>query len=469
MSDTDTTTAKKEDKDPRFAASLPPLPGAYGENWRKAFRADASESPRAASYRAPGKEAIPFIQKSFRFSGGQSRDTAEYPFGGLWSNEYLNEKPQTLTVEGYLRGPAYIAQRNNLIEALRVPTDDDNPGYIDLPFWGRFPVVVGDNYEVSENADEQGQCALSIPFTRAGVSITERLEEPPSPGTQAEEAAANLEAAAVNDFRDKLAGDQADSLTLTAAFSRIKSAFLGALGRIQGAKTILDAVTGEVLGVFNFIDQAIRAPYELAQALFNAGASIFGGMMKIKNSAALYHDRGNGAASGAASGGSSRASASASGNPSLPPPDNEKNILLLFLSAASYTLPIETVTVSQRAAKTAVENLYRTLAFWMSARIIANKDFLTRREAAGYWRLIEKLEESIDRENPAVYAALRDLRTALSRELSGRELNAEMTRNIPAAAPLLYLAYYLGCDEDKIRKLNTIADSFVVEGGVIYV
>jgi hypothetical protein len=96
----------------RFNASLPTP---YEENWREAYRADSGDSPRTASYQAPGGEAIPFIQKSFRFSGGQSQDTAEYPFGGLWSNEYLNEKPQSLTVEGYLRGPAYIAQRNKLI------------------------------------------------------------------------------------------------------------------------------------------------------------------------------------------------------------------------------------------------------------------------------------------------------------------------------------------------------------------
>jgi len=44
-----------------------------------------------------------------------------------------------------------------------------------------------------------------------------------------------------------------------------------------------------------------------------------------------------------------------------------------------------------------------------------------------------------------------------------------MTRHISVAAPLLYLAHYLGCDENKIRELNSVADSFVVEGAVIYV
>jgi hypothetical protein len=109
------------------------------------------------------------------------------------------------------------------------------------------------------------------------------------------------------------------------------------------------------------------------------------------------------------------------------------------------------------------------MAFLVSARIIANMDSLTYKKAEGCWRLLEKLEQTIDQENPVVYAAIRDTRTALSRELSRRKLDAEMIRAIPAAAPLLYLAYYLGCDEDKLRELNSIADSFTVEGDVIYV
>ncbi|MDR0455390.1 MAG: DNA circularization N-terminal domain-containing protein [Treponema sp.] len=440
----------------QFDASLPTP---YKENWREAYRADSSESPRAASYQAPGGEAIPFIQKSFRFSGGQSKGTAEYPFGGLWSNEYLNEKPQSLTVDGYLRGPAYIAQRNKLIEALRIPTGDDNPGYIDLPFWGRFPVVVNDNYEVSETADEQGQRAVSITFTRAGVSITDRLEAPPA-SVQLESAAADLQAAAVDDFEKKVNG-RLDIKALLAAFGKIKGTLLGILGRIQGAQTILNGITNEILGIMNLINRGIRIPREFALALVNAGMSIAAGIFEIKNSIALYGQKENRA---------SNTSASASSAPSLPPPDNERNVLITFLSDNTYTLSEEpAVTVNQEATIAAGENLFKITAFLVSARLIANMDSLTYKKAGGYWRLLEKLEESINRENPAVYTTIQNVHTALSRELSEREISREMTRRISIAAPLLYLAYCLGCDEDKIRELNSIADSFAVDRAVIYV
>jgi len=441
----------------QFDASLPTP---YKENWREAYRADSSESPRMASYQSPGGEVIPFIQKSFRFSGGQSKDTAEYPFGGLWSNEYLNEKPQSLTVDGYLRGPAYIAQRNKLIEALRIPTDDDNPGFIDLPFWGRFPVVVNDNYEISESSDEQGQCTVSISFTRAGVSITDRLDALPPASVELEKSKFDLIITAINDFVNKLSINGADIALLLTGFGKIKKTLLNILGRIQGVQKILDGVTNEILGIENLINRGVHAPREFAQTLINAGNSIAAGIFEIKNSAALY---------GRESNRSSNTDTSASAAPSLPSPDNEKNVLIIFLSADTYTLSEEAATVSQEATLTAIENLYRILAFLISTQLIANMDSLTYKKAAGYWRLLEKLEESIDRENPAVYTAMQAVHNALSRALSEREISREMTRQISVAAPLLYLAYYLGCNEDKIRELNNVADSFVVEGAVIYV
>jgi hypothetical protein len=494
--------------DAQFDASLPTP---YAENWRESYRANPADSPRMASYQAPGGEAIPFIQKGFRFSGGQSQDTAEYPFGGLWSHEYLNEKPQTLNIEGYLRGPAYIIQRNKLIEALRVPTGDDNPGYVDLPFWGRFPVVVGENYEISENSGEQGQCEVSIPFRRAGVSVSERAAEQSSADARMEKAIVQLQTAATDNFEARLTNTSAgsspggggegsdpgggegsgpgdggdpgggdggggsdpgggsdtgsggdvmlDNAAFVSGFTQLKTILLNIAGRVQGAKTTLNTMTGKILGITNLINQGVRSPRELSQALFNAGASIAGGILDIKNSIETY-----GQTADMLPGGTS-----ASSKPTLPYPDNEKNALLSFLLSDSYVLSDNTVTTSQTNTKTAIENLYRTMAFSTAIQIIIQYDRLTYRKTQAYWQLIRKLEESINRENPVVYAALQETRTALSRKLAENELSREMTRIIAAPSPLLYVAHYLGCDEDKIRELNTIPDSFVAGGSIVYV
>ncbi|MCL2602432.1 MAG: hypothetical protein FWD91_06425, partial [Treponema sp.] len=180
---------------------------------------------------------------------------------------------------------------------------------------------------------------------------------------------------------------------------------------------------------------------QLAQAAFNSAAAIFAGLVEIRNSTQR-----NGRTV-----------------------DNARNVLFMFLAASSFRLPGEAVTVSQKTTRTATENLYRTMAFSVSAKIIADMDFLTRETACGCWRLLEKLEDSIDKENPAVHSALRDTLSALSRRLSSQKTSTQKRRHFPSAVPVLYIAHYLGCTEENLRRMNRIGDSFLVQGDVLYV
>jgi len=450
------------------------LPAPHSERWREAYSVGEGESPRMASYQPPGGDPVPFILGGIRFTGGQSKDTSEYPFGGLWSSEYLNEKPQKLDIDGFLRGSDYIARRNAMVEALRAPTGDDSPGFLDLPFWGRFPVVVGENYAVAESSDEQGQCRLSIPFTRAGAGIEERMGESPAAAADLEAATGRLRLAAIGAFLSGLPSVP-DAGALRVAFGQITNALMAILGRIRAARNLLDILTANALGTMRMLDEIIRSPRELALAVFNSTTAITAGLTEIRNSGAMYgRAPGNPLAPGggggsASAGGAYPAGDPAGGGPSLPEPDNERNVLLLFLAADSFAAPGEAATASQAATRAAAENLYKTAAFLASAEIVAGMGSLTREKAAGYWRLLERLGESVDRENPAVHEAMGDALAALSRGLSARGLSAEMTREIPKAVPLLYLAHRLGCGEDALRRLNRIPDSFVIEGEATYV
>lgn len=468
--------SEKQQEGPRFDAGLP---SPYSEDWRKAERGGGGDAPRYTGYQAPGAGVAAFALDSFSFRGGQSVETAEYPFGGLWSNGRLNERPQTLRVKGYIRdrrprgdgddsvGTGYIQTRNALIEALRVPTSDDSPGYIDLPFWGRFPIVV-DGYEVSEKADEKGQCEVSIDFTRAGVSPEARAAAQSgaaATGGTLEEAARETEKAVTAAFAEKLEGNT-DANTLMAGFGKIKGLLAGALGRVRAAQSATDTITAEINGISSLIAQGTRAPGELAAAVFNALASIAAGLLDIKNAIESY---GGGAASGGFAGdGATAAVTSTAALYPAPSYSNEKNVLLYFCSAAGYAMDIPAATPAQRNTKEALENLYRAGALCAASLIIAQTG-LTYQKARGYWNLLAKLEESVDKDNPAVYAALETLRASVSRELSARELDAEQYKVFDTPLPLLYIARYLGCDETKLRELNDIADSFSVKGGVAYV
>jgi len=519
-----------------FNAALPPP---YSANWKQAERSSPEDSPRLTSYEAPGGEPIQFILKNFEFSGGQSVDTAEYPFGGLWSNEALNEKPQELHIEGFIRGAEYIQTRNALIEALRIKTDDSSPGYIDFPFWGRFPIVVVD-YKIAENTDEKGQCSVTLVFKRAGVSIADRAgslsgmntagmsivaqESSPSSmsiaaapvagqansfsgmdalgggaerasslsgmGDALETAIEELETAAIESFEQALFDNTDASVTnmLSQGFTQIKSELSSSLGRIQAAQATLNTISATINGLFNVVAQIVqivRAPGQLARALFDAAASITTGVAEIKNSPPSYQS-----ASGSASKTSYQTAASIiagssgiSNNAALympaagsfskssypaPANNNERNVLLQFLSASTFTLSTIPLTVRQEAAQKAIENLYRVSAFIASSALLARLD-VSFQKTLGYWKLFQKLEASIDKSDPAVYAALETVRIYVSRILSAKELSAERKRLFNAQMPLLSLSQYIGCGEEKLRELNHIADSFVIKGSVLYV
>ena len=142
-----------------------------------------------------------------------------------------------------------------------------------------------------------------------------------------------------------------------------------------------------------------------------------------------------------------------------------------FLTASSYVVETDAVTTQQWETKKAIENLYKTAAFGASAQLLVklNADNHTYENMQGLWTLFEKLEDSIDKENPEVYAAVEDTRIACAEVLLSQEYDMELTRRIRKEMPLLALALQLGCDAERIRQLNAVADSFLIKGDVIYV
>jgi len=418
--------------EPRFNISLP---GLYDENWRKAYRSEKEDSPRLSSYQAPDGLPLPFIYKSLEFSGGQSIDTAEYPFFGLWSNETLNQKTQSIIVRGYLRGESYLKQRAAFLDALAVPTSDELPGFFDHPLWGRFKVVL-ENYNIQEIANENGQCDISLTLKRAGVSLEKRASVlSPVDFIKPEEVAF----IAAEEF-SKI---KKDSSSLLQAFGQIKSILLSGAGKIHAAQTTLNAVTNEITGISNLISQGIQSPLLLAKSLVNASFSMIKAVTSIDDSiesVKKYFAR-----------------------------DNKKISVLNFLSASSLTLPVDTITVIQSETKKETENLYRTVSLCAAADLLMNMGNITLNELNGYWVLYSRLENSINLENPDIYSAVIELRSALSIKLKQTVFNNELSKNINKPVPLLYLSHYLGCDDYKLRAMNYINDSFLVSGRISYV
>jgi len=425
--------SEEEKNKPRFDISLP---GLYKENWREAYCADKDAAPRLSSYQAPEGKPIPFIYKSLEFSGGQAVDTAEYPFFGLWSNEALNQKPQSITVHGYLRGNYYLQQRAAFVDALMSPTTDDNPGFFDHPLWGRFKVVV-ESYTVSEAADENGQCELTLTLKRAGVSLETRVAVlSPDNFTKPKEAAA----AAEIDFTQT----EKDPAILARAFGLIKAVLLNGIGRIQAAQTKLNSIANEINGISNLIAQGVLEPARLAQALINAVFSIIGEVASIGGSVETVKNY-------------------------LFEKDNENAAVIQFLSAADFSLPIDTVTVTQAETKAETENLYRTVCLCASAETLIKMKGITRNKMNAYWAMYTRLENSVNLENPDVFEAVTEMRSTLSQTLRQSVMGIELKKTFERSVPLLYVSHYLKCDDEKLREMNFIEDSLLISGEVTYV
>lgn len=439
----------------------PSLPRTYSDSWREAY-GQGTDTPRLSSYQAPDGEPVVFAYDSISLGGGQNIDTVEYPFG-FWSNTKLGDKTHTIRIKGHVIGEDYIKQRSVLVAAFQVPTDDDTPGFLDLPLWGRFKVVV-ETWNVDEEKQKNGMSEISLELKRAGYSDTKRLDTAIANLNKqnVDSAVSNLKKVSVASFA-KTIEKAKDTNMLASGFGNLTKALANIVGRIQGASSVMNSMVSKINSVTSLIAQGIRAPKELAQAFVSAVYGIVSGVLEIKNAVdetASYFM-------------GSDDEDSDSGDSVMEKfiQRNEKNVVMNFLTASNYELSDEAITEQQWNTKKAVENLYRMTAFGAVAQLFVKIDPDTQSfdKQSGLWTLFEFLEESIDKENPDVYAAVEETRIACAETLLTYSYDRELKRHIRQSMPLLPLALYLGCDAEKIRRLNEVADSFLIEGDVIYV
>ncbi|MBR4375101.1 MAG: DNA circularization N-terminal domain-containing protein [Treponema sp.] len=456
------------------------LPRTYSDSWREAY-GQGTDTPRLSSYQAPGGEPVVFAYDSIGLGGGQNVDTVEYPYG-YWSNTRLGEKTHTLRIKAHVIGEDYIKQRSLLVEAFQVPTDDDNPGFLDLPLWGRFKVVVV-SWDVDEEKQKNGKSDISLELKRAGYSDTKRFDEVSKnlASANVDGAVSKLKSASVSAFETAVEKSK-DVTTLASGFGKISDRLAAVVGRVQGATSAMNGMMSKINGITNLIAQTVLTPRTLAQAFVSAAFEIVTGIKEIKNAASEtasyfirddYEDDEDG----------TKISANSPATSSTLSPSqqetvmqkfisrNEKNVLMNFLSAATYTMNEERITEQQYNTVAALENLFKTVAFGVCVQLLTNldSDKETYESQSGLWSLLAKLEDSIDKEDSAVFAAVEECRIACAEMLLSFSYDVELKRTIRGKMTLLELAMYLGCDADKIQRLNEVSDSFQIIGDVIYV
>ena len=425
----------------------PVLPKPSTDNWREAYLLK-KDITKGSSYQAPGTTIwVPFILDSVKISGGNSIDTAEFPFNGFWSNTHLNEKPQTISISGFVRGDEYIENRNTLIEALRVATCDEKPGYLELPLWGRFPVIVS-SWDLDESGNRNGQCGISMSFIRAGILLKEEADNIINNTfdyDSTSKAVEKLKDANVETFSQNQSV-LSEGFVLEAyqkGFSEIKNKLNHVMGRIQGPQEKLNDIANSINTLTNLAAQGVKEASEYVSAAFNAVEDIVNTVIEIKNDIEEVA--------------------------SVLTVDNAKNVLLQFLSHNNIDLDFEAFSNLEVESKKMINNLFKMINFSGASLLLSSLSEATYNQVEAYWDLFHELEESLDKNDVDIYSAIDEVCISVSRNLADKQFNAEITKTLDSQVPLLYLSNYLSCSERQLRQLNNIADSFAVNGDIIYV
>ena len=426
------------------------LPSISTASAREAYEDGGYAGLGSGSYQAPGGggNVHYFIISKNSFGGGMSTNADEYPFFGGWSSRNLNEKPQSIKVDGKIMGNG-LYRRNLLIEALRQPTSDDSPGWIDLPTWGRFAVIV-ETWEASDTPDAQGRIDLSLTFTRAGISEANRTQFVETPTVDS--ARALVQFAAKDVFKAALNEESLSNPMLQAGFGEIVSALLNVVGRIQGAKTVLNGIANQVLNILDILNQGIRSPGELASALFGAVDAIAAGIIGVGNTAESELEGWESLFSKA---GIAR---------------NTHNLAMLFLSNAHFALKTPVATWRDLRTKQETERLMKIVSFIGAAQLLVIIPDVSRTRLRNLAQLFLNSEALLDQEDPMLLMACSDLRIATLSQMNATASRLELTRQISGLQPVLSLAKLLGVEYDDFISLNPgIADQFAVHDEVIYV
>ena len=221
-------------------------------SWRDRYR---QGSFRGASFRTSSAEQ----------AGGRRGETHEFPGGDEPWREDLGRRARSFTIECWVAGADYYADRDALIEAL----EGEGPGTLVHPFRGEMSVAAID-YTVNEDAGEGGGgiADFSISFVESGyplaqvaivdtASIARQMADQEAAATPAR-LASRLSVSRIAAFVQAAAGDV---VRAAATMTQLQAAIQG--GGLGGALRAFEAGLRFLPGV----DAMVREPLALGQAL----------------------------------------------------------------------------------------------------------------------------------------------------------------------------------------------------------
>jgi prophage DNA circulation protein len=128
--------------------------------WRKGLR--KVKFPDGREFVGASFRGVPFFVDEAQRSGGRRTVVHEFPLRDDPFVEDLGRRARKFPVTGYVIGDDYLAQKNELIDALE---STSGPGELILPYWGGRAIrAICDTVTVSEKRAEGGMATFTIDF-----------------------------------------------------------------------------------------------------------------------------------------------------------------------------------------------------------------------------------------------------------------------------------------------------------------
>lgn len=389
------------------------------------------DSLRKASFRGVSFQTQGNLSNAF----GRRAVTHEYPLRDKPYTEDLGAKAETWTVPAFVLYPDYPAGRDRLKIALNQP----GPGKLVHPTLGEMDVVVTGVSMDEDPGKEGGMARFSITFTEAGDRMQPSVSTDTSAGVI--QAADQATLAAQGRFSDQFSVDGQPSWVSDQA---VKDSG-GVLDRLGSVSTMLSNVqalpnqlVSQIPGM-STLGQIATIKGQLASLVGTPSslASRFTGILSQFRDLVGTGGWGFGSFGLFGSNGASRLDGSsystAGGTPYLALADS-----FAAPTSSVTTMATTSAAVQAQTNTTALNDLMRQGAVIEAARTSAKIAYTSQDQAQAVRdNLANRLDvEMATAPSDTLYAALRDLRIAIVRDLTQRSMTLPAVRQVTPRGPL---------------------------------
>lgn len=349
---------------------------------------------------------VPFFVDDSEREGGRRTVPHQFPFRDRPYIDDLGRRMRVFSVEGYVLGEDYVAQRDQLLDALE---NQAGPGELVHPYHGVRRAICS-QLQVRESRLEGRMARFTLEFQEAeDVSTPTEADDAPQ---RTDASADAVVEASTDELEDSLSVEGQPSFALASVTDEVRGvsdAMDEALAPLVDAAQEWARIDQELQAISAEAESLIRSPRQLVDALVGA-------MRSTVETAA----------------------------------DIPRDIMRALLDSYDVRSPPSAIgdtdtRKTERDNQSAVGDGVRRVMLAEAARLAPRVDHDSEDDAiSDRDRILERIDEQSRTSGPATYAALVQLRADVTRAVPGnRELARIVTEQRNEPTPALVLSYQL--------------------------